>query len=249
MILIRYKRVTSTNDKARVLAEDGAREWTVVVSEVQTQGRGRSGKKWQSHKGGLWFSVILRPKISPGRVAVLQFFASNATRKAIMEETGLETETRWPNDIIFETGKIAGILVESKSQGNQLSFVIVGIGLNVNQSASTLPVGATSIYATSRERHSVEQLMTRIIENMKSDYALLETPNEILKKWWTDCIHKSKSVEIQTESGFRNGISKGIDTDGSLLVEQNGRTEHIMEGTLTRWKEQNPPQPNLRAKS
>jgi len=71
MILIKYKRVTSTNDKARILAEGGAGEWTVVVSEVQTQGRGRSGKKWQSHKGGLWFSVILRPKISPGRVVVL----------------------------------------------------------------------------------------------------------------------------------------------------------------------------------
>jgi len=248
MILIRHKCVTSTNDEARVLAEGGAREWTVVVSEVQTQGRGRSGKKWQSHKGGLWFSVILRPKISPGRVAVLQFFASNATRKAIMEETGLETETKWPNDVIFETRKIAGILVESKSQDNQLSFIIVGIGLNVNQSKSTLPVGATSIYATSREKHNVEQLMTRIVENMKSDYALLKAPNRILKNWWTDCIHRSKIVEIQTTNGIRNGISRGIEADGSLLIEQNGRTEHIMEGTLTMWKEQNPPHSDSRAR-
>ncbi len=247
MIFIRYKRVTSTNDKARVLAEGGAREWTVVVSEVQTQGRGRSGKKWQSRKGGLWFSVILRPRISPGNVSMLQFFASNATRKAIVEETGLETETKWPNDVIFETRKIAGILVESKSQGTQLSFIIVGIGLNVNQRKSTLPVGATSIYATSRERHNVELLMTRIVETMKSDYALLETPDEILNQWWTACIHRSKIVEIQTTSGFRNGISKGIDTDGSLLIEQNGRTEHIMEGTLTVWKEQDPPRSNIRA--
>ena len=249
MILIKYKRVTSTNDKARILAEGGAGEWTVVVSEVQTQGRGRSGKKWESREGGLWFSVILRPRISPGNVAVLQFFASNATRKAIMDETRLETETKWPNDVILNTRKIAGILVESKSQGNQLSFIIVGIGLNVNQSKSTLPVGATSIYATSRERPNVEQLMTRIVENMRSDYALLEAPDRILNQWWTNCIHKSKNVEIQTKSGIRNGISKGIDTDGSLLIEQNGRTEHIMEGTLTLWKEQNPPQPNLRAKS
>ena len=248
MVLIRHKCVTSTNDEARVLAEGGAREWTVLVSEVQTQGRGRSGKKWQSREGGLWFSVILRPKISPGRVAVLQFFASNATRKAIMEETGLETETKWPNDVIFETGKIAGILVESKSQGDQLSFVTVGIGLNVNQSESTLPMGATSIYATSRERHNVEQLMTRIVENMRSDYALLEAPDRILNQWWTNCIHKSKSVEIQTKSGIRNGISKGIDTDGSLLIEQNGRKEHIMEGTLTMWKEQNPPHSDSRAR-
>jgi len=84
---------------------------------------------------------------------------------------------------------------------------------------------------------------------MKSDYALLKTPNRILKNWWTDCIHRSKNVEIQTTYGIRNGISRRIEADGSLLIEQNGRTEHIMEGTLTMWKEQNPPQSNFRAKS
>ncbi len=255
MILIRYKRVASTNDTAKVLADRGAREWTVVVAEVQTRGRGRSGRKWQSHKGGLWFSVILRPKISPGSVAMLQFFASNSTRKAIMEETGIEAGTKWPNDIIFEKRKMAGLLVESKSEGNQVSFAIVGIGLNVNQSQSTLPEGATSIYATSREKHSVEQLMNRIAENMQRDYAILETPDKILNEWWTNCIHRSKNVEIQTGGQTRSGISKGIDTNGSLLLEKNARTEHIMEGTLRVLNEQETsrrgtlPHPSLYAKS
>jgi len=248
-------RITSTNDEAKLLADNGAAEWTIVVAEVQTGGRGRAGKKWQSHKGGLWFSVILRPMISPGTVAMLQFFASNATRKAIMDGTGLETKTKWPNDIIFETRKIAGILVESKSQGSQVSFIIVGIGLNVNQSQSTLPEDATSIYATSREKHNVEQLMNRIVENMQRDYAILGTPDRILNEWWTDCVHRSKNVEIQKGGQTISGISTGIDTDGSLLLEKNARTEHIMEGTLRvlNLQKTSPdsilPHPSLQAKS
>ena len=172
-----------------------------------------------------------------------------------MEETGIEAGTKWPNDIIFEKRKMAGLLVESKSKGNQVSFVIVGIGLNVNQSQSTLPEGATSIYATGRERHNVEQLMNRIVENMQHDYAILETPDNILNEWWTNCIHRSKNVAVQTGGQTRSGISKGIDTDGSLLLEKNARTEHIMEGTLRVLNEQRaspdsmPPHPSLHAKS
>src|SRR5260370_39784884 len=115
MILIRYRRVTSTNDTAKVLADRGAREWTVVVAEVQTRGRGRSGRKWQSHKGGLWFSVILRPKISRGSVAMLQFFASNATRKAIMEETGIEAGRRGADGHIFRWREKSACAVGAES--------------------------------------------------------------------------------------------------------------------------------------
>src|SRR5262249_7315039 len=134
MIVVRYRRVASTNDKARILAENGAREWTVVVSEVQTHGRGRFGKKWQSHKGGLWFSIVLYPKIPPSRIGTLQFFTSNAIRKTLVEKTGLEVQTKWPNDLVLGSNKITGILIESKSKGNDVLFAVVGIGLNVNQS-------------------------------------------------------------------------------------------------------------------
>jgi BirA family transcriptional regulator, biotin operon repressor / biotin---[acetyl-CoA-carboxylase] ligase len=232
MIVVRYKRVDSTNDKAKVLAARGAREWTTVVAEVQTRGRGRSGKKWESRKGGLWFSVILRPEISPLRVTVLQLLASNSIRKALREEIGLKSGTKWPNDIISGEKKIAGILVESRSQGGEVSFVVVGIGLNVNQRQSSLPAGATSVYAISHETYSVEKIMSKIVENMRHDYASLGTPDEILAEWWTDCVHRSKKVKIQTRNGTIEGISKGIDTDGSLLLAHNGQLENVTEGTL-----------------
>src|SRR5713101_6500984 len=153
MSIIRYKRITSTSDKAKILASTGAPEWTVVVAEVQTRGRGRAGKKWESPKGGLWFTVILHPKITADKVSLLQFLASNATRRALKEKTKVKAWTKWPNDLVLDTGKLAGILVESKSKGDNPSFAVVGIGLNVNQGRDELPDGATSVYVTSHQKH------------------------------------------------------------------------------------------------
>ncbi len=238
MKVIRYKRVTSTNDKAKVLAEKGASEWTVVAAEVQTRGRGRFGKKWQSHKGGVWFSIILRPRIPPEGIANLQFFASNGIRKAILGETGLVVQTKWPNDVVVGSGKIAGILVESKSKGRQVTFVIVGIGLNLNQTKSTLPEGATSVYATTHEKFDEMRLVSAILERMREDYATLETPDKILSQWWASCVHRSKNVRVQTGRNSIDGIAKGVDADGALLLEQNGRTMRITEGSLSMWSDQ-----------
>ncbi len=238
MNILRYKRVTSTNDKAKILAEEGAGEWTVVVAEVQTRGRGRFGKKWQSYKGGVWLSIILRPRISPKEVPNLQFLASNAVRKAVQRETGFVVQTKWPNDVVVESGKIAGILVESKSKGRQVAFVIIGIGLNLNQRKSTLPAGATSVYAATHEKFDEMRLMSGILEQMREDYATLETPDEILSQWWASCIHRLKNVRVQTGRNTIDGIAKGVDAEGALLLEQNGRTMRITEGSISTWSDQ-----------
>ncbi len=232
MSIVRYKRITSTSDKAKLLASSGAAEWTVVVAEVQTGGRGRAGKKWESRKGGLWFSVILRPKIPPGNVLQLQFLASNATRRALSEKTGVRAWTKWPNDLVLETGKLAGILVESQSKGDSLSFVVVGIGVNVNQGSDELPPGATSVYVTSRHKSRLEGLMDSIIQKMKSTYGDLDSPGRILDEWWTNCMHRPRQVEVDTPSGTVKGVSTGIEQDGSLLVWTGEGLERVVEGTL-----------------
>ena len=232
MSIIRYKRVTSTSDKAKLLASSGAAEWTTVVAEVQTGGRGRAGKKWESRKGGLWFSVILRPRILPGKASLLQFLASNATRRALSEKTGVRAWTKWPNDLVVKSGKLAGILVESQSKGESISFVVVGVGINVNQESDELPAGATSVYVTNRHKSSLEGLMDRIIENMKSDWGDLDNPGKILDEWWTSCIHRLIQVEVQTIGRTVKGVSTGVDLDGSLLVQTAEGLERVVEGTL-----------------
>ena len=232
MSIVRYTRTTSTSDKAKLLANRGSAEWTVVVAKVQTEGRGHAGKSWSSPKGGLWFSVVLRPKIPVSRISLLQFLASNAVRRALIEETGLRAKTKWPNDLVLERGKLAGVLLESKVMGESVSFVVVGIGLNVNQGTSELPPGATSVYTISRHKHSLEGLMNRILENMKSDYDELDSPAKLLKEWWTGCIHRSKQVEVQTGSRIVKGVNTGVDLDGSLIIQTEKEAERVIEGTL-----------------
>lgn len=233
MSIIKYKRIPSTNAKAKALAQDSAPEWTIVVSDTQTRGRGRMGRKWESQKGGLWFSVILRPIIPAGNVPVLQFLASNATRQAVYERTAVRAWTKWPNDLVLESKKLAGILVESKSEGDSVCFAVVGIGLNVNQRTGELPTGATSLYEVSGRKYRLNHLLEEIIKNMKKEYRRLKHPIEILDEWWRNCIHRSRQVQVKTRSGVVKGITTGIDLDGSLLLETGEHVlERLVEGTL-----------------
>ncbi len=231
MNIIRYKRVTSTNDKAKVLGEKGANEWTIVVAEVQTRGRGRAGKRWESREGGLWFSIILRPKISADKVSILQFLASNGLRRAVKVKTGVHALTKWPNDLVFKTGKLAGILVESKIVNEIVSFVIVGIGLNVNQDQRELPSRATSLCKITGRNYELNELMEVVIEEMKLDYDGAELA-KITDEWWTNCVHNYEQVVTHTPSGYVKGLCVGMNTDGSILIKSKHRMVRVSEGSL-----------------
>src|SRR5712692_2001972 len=232
-MVVTYKRIPSTNVKAKAIASHGAPDWTVVVSEVQTRGRGRKGRRWESHKCGLWFSVILRPKLPAGKVSLLQFLASNATRRAVVEETGVRAWMKWPNDLVLESGKLTGTLVESKSVGDKVSFVVVGIGLNVNQTKRQLPTAATSIYVSSGREHRLDDLLKSIVDNMRSQYQSLSDSGKILDEWWRNCIHRSRLVQVETPRGVVKGVNIGINPEGSLLIETSKLVvETVVEGRL-----------------
>jgi len=157
--IIRYKKISSTNTKAKTL-----------VSEVQTQGRGRSGRSWKSPKGGLWFSLIIRPKVPIDRIPLLQFLFANALRKGIEEVYGVQSEVKWPNDLVVGGKKLAGVLIETKISGPELVYAIVGIGLNVNLTAEQLPTGATSIFLVKKKRFSLEKTLSSILTVLKRYY-------------------------------------------------------------------------------
>lgn len=234
MKLLRFKRIASTNTKAYLLAQQGAAEWTVVVSEVQTKGRGRGGKSWESPRGGLWFSVILRPVIKASKAGLLQILAAVGTREAIEKETGEKIRVKWPNDLVLDDGKLGGILVETKIVKGAVSFAIVGIGVNVNQAERSLPQGAVSLYSITSRKVGVGRLLTGIIESLESRCLELENPSRLLSEWWENCVHREKRVQVEGPKDVLNGISKGIDENGQLLLETTpGAPVKISQGTLT----------------
>jgi BirA family biotin operon repressor/biotin-[acetyl-CoA-carboxylase] ligase len=231
--ILHYRRLESTNTAAYRLAQQSATEWTVVVADVQTKGRGREGKKWESLKGGLWFSVILRPNVPSPKLPLLQFLAAIATRQALENETGLSVKLKWPNDLVLGNEKLGGILIESKTLGDRISFAILGIGLNVNQLEAQLPNGAASLRLASRKKHDLRLLLRAILEQMKSSYDDLDNPSKIMEEWWRNCVHRPTRVQVTLPKDTLTGISRGIDEEGSLLVETDDRRiRKVNEGSL-----------------
>lgn len=231
--ILRYKRLPSTNTTAYELGEKGSAEWTVVIADQQTRGRGRTGKKWESPKGGLWFSVLLRPDVPLGRLPVLQYLAANASRQALEDETGLHVQLKWPNDLMIGTAKLGGILTESKSVRDRVLFTVIGIGLNVNQSASELPAGATSALQATGLRYNREKLLRAILDQMISKYLDIDEPAVIVREWWRNCVHRPPIVQVALDKDTITGISRGMDENGTLTIEtEDRRLVRVSEGTL-----------------
>ncbi len=177
------------------------------MADVQTKGKGRGRNKWESPKGGLWFSILLRPDLPSPRLHLLQFLAAIATRKAIENQTGLSAMLKWPNDLVLGNAKLGGILIESKTLGEAISFAIVGIGLNINQGKGQLPPGAISMGLASGKRYDLRVLLRAILDQIR--------------------------VQVTFPKDTVTGISRAIDEDGSLLIETDDhKIRRVNEGSL-----------------
>ena len=147
--------VPSTMDVAFRLGMEGAVEGTLVCAEGQTKGKGRLGRQWSSPKGkGIYMSVILRPSLPPTEVAQLTLLAAVAVCEAIRRVSGVAARIKWPNDILVENRKLAGILTELSAETDRVRFVVIGIGINVNTSLSVLPPQATSLKEEAQKKIS-----------------------------------------------------------------------------------------------
>src|SRR3974390_728502 len=147
-----FFKTDSTNRVAMELAYAGEEEGAVVLAEEQTAGRGRAGRKWHSELGtGIYVSLLLRPRLSPVQAPLLTMLAGLSLHSTILAHTDLNTELKWPNDVLVRGKKLGGILTEMHAEPSQVRFVIVGIGLNVNQ--EKFPAELTSI-ATSLRKES-----------------------------------------------------------------------------------------------
>src|SRR5690349_4893111 len=171
-----FKQTTSTNDVVEKLARDGVPEGVVVFAESQTKGRGRLGRHWMSPaRKGLWFSVLLRPKLRPLETTQLIVAAATALWRAIHEETGITPEIKWPNDILIRGKKVVGILTELSAEVDRVKHVTMGVGVDVNLSASEFPADlrkiATSLRIETGKPISRPELATAILRELDRDYA------------------------------------------------------------------------------
>ena len=236
-----FEETTSTNDVMEKLARDGVKEGAVVFAESQTKGRGRLGRKWISpERKGLWFSVLLRPDLRPQEATQLTVASATALRRAIAAETGLQPEIKWPNDILIDGKKVAGILTELSAEVDRVKHIILGMGVDVNQDASELPLElrktATSLKIERGEMISRAELAVAILRALDEDYARIcgGKFTAVADEWESHCATIGKNVTVLIGDRKIRGRAESLDDDGALLVRtEHGHLERIIGGDVT----------------
>jgi BirA family biotin operon repressor/biotin-[acetyl-CoA-carboxylase] ligase len=236
-----FEQTTSTNDVVEKLARDGVREGAVVFAESQTKGRGRLGRKWISPaRKGLWMSILLRPNLRPQETTQLTVASATALRRAIVSQTRLQPEIKWPNDILINGKKVAGILTEMSAELDRVRHVIPGIGIDVNQDASEFPADlrkiATSLKIEGGESFSRPALAVAILQELDEEYARVCAGkfSEIANEWVEHCGTIGKDVTVRIGDRAIHGRAESLDDEGALVLRtEHGRLQRITGGDVT----------------
>jgi BirA family biotin operon repressor/biotin-[acetyl-CoA-carboxylase] ligase len=235
-----FFKIDSTNSVAMTLGERAEPHGTVVIAEEQTAGRGRAGHAWHSEKtSGIYMTVLLRPPISPQQAPLITLVAGLAVREAILEQTGLVPDLRWPNDLLFGRKKFCGILTEMNAEQDQIHFVAVGIGINVNHDRipSELSKIATSLRIETQRSQSRIEIVVKLLRHLDSYYNrfVAEGPEAIVSRFSeVSSYARGKRVRIETASETYNGTTAGLEPGGLLRVErEDGRILPVIAGTLS----------------
>ena len=234
----------STNDAARQLAEQGAPEGTLVLAEEQTQGKGRLGRSWFSERGaGIYASILLRPVLKPRDAAVLTLVAAVAGSEAIEQACGLRADIKWPNDLLLSGRKCCGILSEMQAGGDDIRYVIVGIGINVNHSAFPEELGqsATSLRIEGSQIYSRVVVLCEFLLRFELLYDDLQRGSQatVLQRWVDrSSFAFGKQVSVDLGSGKKvEGQTAGLSALGNLKVKRaDGRMEEVMSGDIVAWR-------------
>ncbi len=236
-----FQETTSTNDVVEKLARDGVHEGAVVFAESQSRGRGRRGRKWVSPaQKGLWFSILLRPPLHPAQATQLTIASATALRRAIHAETALDASIKWPNDILIRGRKTAGILSELKAELDQIKYVILGIGVDVNLNSADFPPElrkqATSLKAELGRAVVRADLAVAILRELDRDYSRVCRGQfaALAAEWEEHCETLGHEVIIQLAERQVQGRAETLAEDGALLVRSDhGHLERIVGGDIT----------------
>lgn len=233
--IIYYPRVTSTMDVAREEARKGTDTGTVVIAGDQTEGRGRIKRTWLSPKGNIAFSVVLYPEVS--YLPFLVVIAALAVARSIEEITGLETQIKWPNDILIGKKKVSGILIENEVKRKKVLYAIVGIGINtdvtpVQKESSALP--ATCLKDELGGNVIRTNIIKQILQEMERLYLELPVSEPMLREWRDRLVTLGRSVRVCSDGTTLEGVAEAVDATGSLLLRYaDGSSTTIVAGDVT----------------
>jgi len=210
---------TSTMDVAKDLARKGCPAFTVVVAGRQTQGRGRLRRVWGSEEGGLYFTVVLRPRIPVLWSSRVSFLVSLTLAGVLRKGYGVDAGLKWPNDILVQGRKLSGLLSEMESEGEQVNFINVGIGLNVNNRPPAVEPPAVSLQALLGRTASRRDILARFLDELEQRVRA-EPWDTVIAEWKTCSVTLNRPVRIVTARDDISGEAVDVDENGALLLRQ-----------------------------
>ncbi len=236
-----FFKIGSTNTAAMAAAAEGAPEGSVFLAEEQTAGRGRGTHTWQSTRSsGIYCSVVVRPALSPSEVLVLALAAGLAVQAAIERvDPRVQLDLKWPNDVLIEGRKVCGILTEMNAEATRVRYIVIGIGINVNDPGfpKELEAQATSLRLSTGSEWSRVELSAALLKSLDREYRrLIEAPDarpSILRRFtehstWV----RGKPVRIQENGSTVEGTTEGLDERGFLKVRSAHGLQTILSGTV-----------------
>lgn len=236
-----HKKTTDTTQKdAHNLALDGAKHGTVVIADEQTAGKGRLERTWYSHEGqGIWMSMILRPNILPFLAPQLTLLTATVLAQVFDEICGIKPQIKWPNDILINNKKVAGILTEMQAEQDSVLYVIIGIGINVNQASADMEKEiekrATSLNLETGKQWEMVPLIQQILQTFedKYDHYLHNGFNDIKIDWENYGFRLNERLQIVTGKETWTATFLGIAEDGALLAQKdNGDIEKVYSAEI-----------------
>jgi BirA family biotin operon repressor/biotin-[acetyl-CoA-carboxylase] ligase len=230
-----FDQLPSTMDEALSMAHRLKNQGAVVCAGQQTKGRGRLGRVWDSSGNGLYFSIVLYPSLTLEQLPNITLMAAISIRRAVKKLTGLELKVKWPNDLTIHDKKVAGILTETRLEASQIRLVVVGIGINVNQTPASVKDIATSLKEQIQQEMNHSQLLAGVLNEFERCYKKLESGEfePILSEAKKNSATLNRLVKICVGKEEVQGKAYDLDEDGALLIKlTNGKIRRIVAGEL-----------------
>ena len=228
--IIYYEELASTMDVARDLARKGCPDFTTIVAGRQTSGRGRLKRKWLSDKGGLYFTIVLRPMLPPLLSFRVNFLASLTLAKTINDLFGVDARVKWPNDLLVDERKICGMLSELEAEADQVAFINVGLGINVNNDPSNIEPAATSLKAILGREVSKSDILAQFL-NAFEQRMQNGGFDRVIEEWKAYTVTLNREVRVVTTREVFNGKAVDVDDSGALVLKcADGSIQKIFYG-------------------
>ncbi len=237
-----YESLDSTQNQALKITNDVNNDGVLVVAAKQTRGKGRSGRRWVSPKGGIWVSIILFPKFDISITTLFPIASSLALSYAIEKIFKISPELKWPNDVTIKGKKVAGMLVDVSLESNKIESLVLGVGINFNINTKEVKeklkntpnfYGVTTLTDKNKNQKAIKLIQSFLTELEKIYYSLNKKRIEqIISEWTKRSSTIGRKIELETINGKITGKAIKIDYDGALIISNNDKIERIIAGDI-----------------